>query len=334
MSLFQGAALPTVTTSQTAQQTAPGYYTDYLSSLAQTGQQQLGVPADQLVAAPSALQTQAFQQAPGTLSAYQAPLGTAQGALGQLSQGITSSDISQFFNPYQSAVMDEMTRRSAENVQRNLMPQMKAAFVGSGGLGGQRYAGAASQALTDVQSDLLGKQASLGMSGYQSALDAAMKQKGLMGSAAQIGGQLATQTGALGQNELNSLANLGAQQQALEQAKINAPMLQAQNVAQLMRGFSIPTGSTQTATRPGQQGEFGLSPLSQMATLGSLIGAVASSNSKLGWLGSWVKDLFGSSPDALNTQLQEWASTPNYSYPDYSSTNPNSDLSDGGFTGP
>lgn len=288
MSIFQGSPLPSITTTQTAQQTAPQYYTDYLSDLAGFGRQQLGVPAAELVAPTSALQTQAFSTAPDVLGQTAAPLGAAQGALSSLAKEITPQDVSAFFNPYQSAVMDEMARRSATNVQESLLPQLKGAFAGQGAFGSRRYAGAMGQALSDVQSDLLGKQAALGMSGYQSALDAAMKQKGLMGSAAQIGGQLATQTGALGQNALNTLAQLGAQEQALGQARINAPMVQAQNIGQLMRGFAIPTGSTQTATRPGQQGEFGLSPLAQISSLGGLIGAAASPQSNLGWIG----DLF------------------------------------------
>lgn len=296
MSLFQGSALPSVTTTQTAQQTVPEYYTNYLSNLAQFGQQQLGVPAQNLVAGPSSLQTQAFQQAPGTLMSYQAPLGAAQGALGQLATGVGSKDISQFYNPFESKVMDEMSRRSAMNVERNLLPQMKAAFVGSGGLGGQRYAGATAQALSDVQSDLLGKQASLGMAGYQQALDAAMKQKGLMGSAAQIGGQLASQAGALGTGALTAMSQLGAQQQAIEQAKLSAPMMQAQNVAKLMQGYAIPTGTTQTATRPGQQGEFGLSPLAQIGTLGSLIGSVVRPEGNLSYISDFLKKLFTQMP--------------------------------------
>jgi hypothetical protein len=296
MSIFQGSALPSVTTTQTAQQTAPEYYTNYLSNLAQFGQQQLGLTPDKLVAGPSALQTQAFQQAPSTLAAYQAPMSTAQGALGQLAGGVGASDISKFFNPFESKVMDEMSRRSQENVQRNLMPQMKAAFVGSGGLGGQRYAGATSQALADVQADLLGKQASVGMSGYQQALDAAMKEKGLMGSAAQIGGQLASQAGALGTGALTAMSQLGAQQQAIEQAKLSAPMMQAQNVAKLMQGYAIPTGTTQTTTRPGQQGEFGLSPLAQIGTLGGLIGSVARPEGNLSYIGDWLKNLFTQMP--------------------------------------
>lgn len=291
MSIFQGSPLPSVTTSQTATQTAPQYYTDYLTDLASFGQGQLARPAAELVADPSALQTKAFEIATDILEKPDVPLGTAETALTNLSTGITDEDITKFRTPFEADVLDEMSRRSALNVQRNLLPQLKAGFVGSGGLGGQRYAGALGQTLADVQADLLGKQAAMRQAGYQSALDAAMKQKGLMGSAAQIGGQLATQTGAVGQNALNTMAQLGAQQQALEQAKINAPLMQAQNVAQLMRGFAFPMGSTQTATRPGQQGEFGLSPLNQIASLGALVGAAASPQSNLGWIGDLFKRL-------------------------------------------
>lgn len=291
MSIFQGSPLPSVTTSQTATQTAPQYYTDYLTDLASFGQGQLARPAAELVADPSALQTRAFEIAPDILAKPGVPLGTAETALTNLSTGITDEDITKFRTPFEADVLDEMSRRSALNVQRNLLPQLKAGFVGSGGLGGQRYAGALGQTLADVQADLLGKQAAMRQAGYQSALDAAMKQKGLMGSAAQIGGQLATQTGAVGQNALNTMAQLGAQQQAIEQAKINAPLMQAQNIANMMKGFSFPMGSTQTMTRPGQQGEFGLSPLNQIASLGALVGAAASPQSNLGWIGDLFKRL-------------------------------------------
>jgi hypothetical protein len=48
------------------------------------------------------------------------------------------------FDPYQTGVLDELDRLSAQNVQRNLLPGLKAGFVGAGGAGGlgsQRYAG-------------------------------------------------------------------------------------------------------------------------------------------------------------------------------------------------
>jgi hypothetical protein len=59
--------------------------------------------------------------------------------------GIDATDISAFFDPYQTGVLNELDRLSAQNVQRNLLPGLKAGFVGSGGLGSQRYAGALGQ---------------------------------------------------------------------------------------------------------------------------------------------------------------------------------------------
>lgn len=290
--LFQGAPLPTVTTTLTGQQNAPQFYTDYLSSLASAAQGQLGRTGDQLVAGLTPLQQQTFGQAAGLSQAGAPAFGTAQGALGSLATGIGQQDISQFYNPYQSAVMDEMARRSQLNVQRNLIPQMKAAFVGSGGLGGQRYATATGQALGDVASTLSGQQAALAQSGYQSALDAAMKQKGLMGTAAQIGGQLGTQQEAALQNALMAQSQLGAQQQQIEQAKINAPLQNITNVARVLSGLSIPMGQTQTTTGPGQQGQFGLSPLAQLGSLGAFLGSANAGeiSSRLGGLFDWLKN--------------------------------------------
>jgi hypothetical protein len=81
--------------------------------------------------------------------------------------GIDATDISAFFDPYQTGVLNELDRLSAQNVQRNLLPGLKAGFVGSGGLGSQRYAGALGQSLADVELGLAGQRAGLMSKGYQ-----------------------------------------------------------------------------------------------------------------------------------------------------------------------
>ena len=57
MDLAQGSALPDVTTTQASKTTTPGWYNDYLSSLAQTGQ---NAAAGAQFVGPTALQQQAF----------------------------------------------------------------------------------------------------------------------------------------------------------------------------------------------------------------------------------------------------------------------------------
>ena len=305
MSLFEGSAPPNVTTTTKTAAEAPAYLTDYLTQLAQTGQSQLGQTGADLVASPSFLQQKAYEVAPTALTSFRAPLSSALKAGEAGGAALTQQDISGFFNPYEQSVVDEMQRQSALNVQRNMLPQLRAAFGGTGAFGSQRYAGAIGQALGDVQADLLGQQAKYRAAGYQSALDAAMRQKQAQTQAAQaltgLGAteQQATTTG------LKTLADLGATQQAYEQAKIEAPTVRAQNVAQLLRGYTYPTTTTQTYTGPAQV--YQPSPLAQIAGLGSLVGsmfgqAVNPRTGELmqtgpGWSAlSGLKNLFGSSP--------------------------------------
>ena len=70
---------------------------------------------------------------------------------------------------------------------------------------------------------------------------------------------------------MKALSDLGGIQQAYEQAKIEAPTVRAQNVAQILRGYTYPTTTEQTYTGPAQV--YQPSPLAQIAGLGSLLGA-------------------------------------------------------------
>ena len=54
--MFTGVAAPDVQTTRTTGTTAPQYYTDYLSNLAQAGQTQLAKTPEQLVAPLTAMQ--------------------------------------------------------------------------------------------------------------------------------------------------------------------------------------------------------------------------------------------------------------------------------------
>lgn len=303
MSLFEGTAPPNVETTRVTGSTAPQYLTDYLTQLAQTGQGLMGGAG---VAAPGALQQQAYAMAPQALGGYQQALrsgvSTAQGAAAP----VTGGDISQFYNPYQQSVVDEMARQSQRNVQRNLLPQLKGAFVGSGGLGSQRYAGATGQALADVQADLLGQQSKAMAAGYGTALDAALRQRAQQAQAAQVLGGLGQAEQAAATAGLKTMSDLGAQQQAYEQARIEAPLVRAQNVAQLMRGYTYPTTTTETYKGPAST--YGPSPLSQIAGLGALLGSGFDTES--GWGNRLAKLLgkffSGPGPGSGSSTGSEW----------------------------
>lgn len=318
MSLFEGTAPPNVETSRTTTATAPQYLTNYLTDLAQAGQTQLGQPAEGLVAGlPQNLQD-LYSSAQGTLGRYQAPLGAAAGMAQQAGQGISGQDISKFYDPYQQSVVDELARQSGLNVQRNVLPQMKAAFAGSGGFGSQRYAGAMGQALGDIESSLLGKQAEAMSSGYKTALDAALRQNAQSINAAQALGGIGATEAQAAPAAIKSLGDLGAQQLAYEQSKIEAPLTRAQNVAQIMRGYTYPTTTSEIYKGPANV--YGPSPLSQIAGLGSLIGSAF--NSPSGWgnqLLGGLKDIFkgvGGTDDQINQDILNSLNGQQYNYPD------------------
>jgi hypothetical protein len=304
MGLFTGAAPPDVTKTQTTASTTPDYYTQYLTQLSQTGQNALGTydtatkkftaptqtdliaAGTPYVAGLNQAQKDIFKNAPTTLARYEDPLTEALTA-GKSGMDVSQADISKFYNPYENAVVGGLGVQSAQNVQRNLMPQLKAGFVGTGGLGSSRYANAMGQTMGDVNTALLGEQNKTRMAGYNTALDAAMKEAQLsnQASAALTGlGQAESQAATSG---LKTGAELGALEQAFTQAQINAPLTQATNVSQLLKGYTVPTAQTQTYKGPGDA--FQPSPLSQIASLGTLL--ASGFNSGSGWGNQLLKNL-------------------------------------------
>lgn len=317
MGLFTGAAPPDVTKTQTTASTTPDYYTNYLTKLSQTGQNALGTfdattgqftaPTQEsmiqagspYVAGLTQAQKDVFKNAPEQLTRYQTPLNDALTA-GQSGMDVSQADISKFYNPYENAVVGGLGTQSATNVQRNLMPALKAGFVGTGGIGGQRYANALGQTMGDVNTGLLQEQNKTRMAGYQSALDAAMKEAQLQNqaSAALTGvGSTEQQAATTG---LKTGADLGALEQAFTQSQINAPLTQASNVAALMKGYTVPTNQTQTYKGPGDT--YQPSPLSQIASLGTLL-ASGFNNAGSGWGNQLLNKLSGAGSSANADQV-------------------------------
>jgi hypothetical protein len=266
--LFQGAALPDVTTTTQTQDTAPQFYTDYLQDIANLGQsavQQGGV------AGFSPLQQQALQMAPNMAF-------SGTGTLGQASQMLTGAGgtaapeiVGGYMNPYQDYVVDEMGRLTQRNVQENVLPALGAAATGTGQFGSRRQQQITGNTLRDIQSDLLGRQYQALSGGYDTSIKAAQNDLQRQLQAGQGLTQLGQEQFQTGTGGLNALFNMGANQQKLGQAALDYPMIQAQNYAKLLQGQNIPTGSIKQSTGPGQQGQFGISPLAQIGSLGSIL---------------------------------------------------------------
>lgn len=272
MALTQGSPLPAVDTTTTQATQAPEYYTGYLTDLAKAGQTAVNTDPSKLVAGFSNLQTKGFEAIPTAAEAYKPGLDAAQATAGNAAQGLTADRINALMNPYTSNVVDEMARLQQQNIQRSVMPGLKAAFAGTGGSGSQRFANATGQTMADMQANLTGQQQGALASGYNQALQAALQNLQLQNQAAVTQGNLAGQQQTLGLTGANAMLNAGAQKQALEQAKIDAPLKQATNAAQLLRGYTVPTATTQKYRGP-MPGAYSASPLQQLAGMAALFGS-------------------------------------------------------------
>jgi len=299
MGMFEGTVAPDVNTLKTTGTTAPSYLTDYLTQLSQAGQTALNKPADQQVAPLTAMQQQGYAAVPNAATSYQPQLAAAEKTAGLASQGATQDTIQNFMNPYTHNVVDEMSRLAQQNVERNLLPTLKAGFVGTGGLGSQRYANALGQAGAEAQSNLTGQQYGALNAGYNGALQAALKNAEIQNQAATTQGNLAGQEQSLGLTGAGALTKAGAEQQAYQQAQIDAPLKTATNVSALMRGYQVPTSTTETYKGP-LAGVYGPSVASQIIGAGSMIGSgLGYSTSQSGtktpnWIQSWL-DSFNNS---------------------------------------
>lgn len=306
MAVTTGDPLPDVKTTTTQTTAAPTFYTDYLSNLAKAGTAAAGMDPSQMVAGFSGLQQAGFGQTQQAATGYQPQLTAAQQTAADVAQGITPQEIGQFFNPYTSGVVDEMARLTQQNVQRNVLPALKGMFTATGGMGSQRMLGATGQTLADIQANLTGQQTGALQKGYTDAINQALQQEQLQNLAAQTQGALAEEEQRLGLTGAKGLLDAGAIQQAYEQAKIEAPLKMATNAAALLRGYQIPTSTTQQYEGP-MPGAYGASPLQTIVGLGSLFASGTGGTSAASGAGSvlsdaykWLKtnypDIFGTSP--------------------------------------
>jgi hypothetical protein len=325
-SLLQGSQLPsTVTTTQT-QTVAPQFYTDYLQNVANVGE---GAVRESGVAGMSPLQEQALNMAPTASFAGAESMGKASDAYGDASgygtdaanmltrAGDTKAyDVVQnYMNPYTQNVVDEMTRQNQLNVQRNILPALRAMGVSTGGSGSSRIANATGQTLADIQARLTGDQFNALNQGYKDAMGFAQTDLSRLLSAgtgmtsssqnlANIGKGL-TDLGTSQQNlsltGMKNLYELGAKEQDLAQKMLDNPMKIAKDYAELMRGYQIPTGVTTQVTAPGQQGQFTNSPLAQLSGLITGLGALLSGAGNASGRGTGGQGLFDQFMTWLNT---------------------------------
>jgi len=272
---MQGSALPDITNTQSKTTTAPSWYNDYLSGLAQKGQSAL---ASSGVAGPSNLQQTAYANAPEVVRSGQPGSIRAGQELAAVSGATTPEMMQSFMNPYTSNVVDEIGRLGVQNFNQVLAPGATAGTVGSGQFGSRRGMEVYANTARDAASNILGQQSGALQSGYKNAMDAAQAEKRIGLDTARGFADLGQTVYNQGTGGLGVLSTLGGQEQAIEQARLNQPMAATKDYASLFSGLNIPTSTTQTTVGPGAPGQYQKSPLELAMMYGSGVGALFSPN--------------------------------------------------------
>jgi hypothetical protein len=164
---------------------------------------------DVRVAGLSGLEQQGLGQA-GTTGIGQ---GTTSAGIGSVLQAQAGPNISQFYNPYQSYVLDEINRQAA--MAQN---QLSAQAVQSGAFGGGREG----VQRAEQERARLGAVGEAQRSGFNTALGAAQQQQQFGLQAGQQLGQLGVQQQAMSQADINQLMAAGGLQRQLTQQALDA----------------------------------------------------------------------------------------------------------------
>jgi hypothetical protein len=180
------------------------------------------------------------------------------------------------------------------DVQRNLLPTMKAGFVGSGGLGSQRYAGALGQSMADIQAGLTGQQYGALSKGYSEALKGALDEAQLQNLTAGTQGKLAQTELDTGLASMGALTKAGAERQAYQQSLLDAPLKTATAASGLMRGFTVPSSQEEKFVGP-KAGLYKTSDLANIMGVLSMMGSTSGGRGiqQIGKLGSGLLDGVG-----------------------------------------
>ena len=164
---------------------------------------------DVRVAGLSGLEQQGLGQA-GTTGVGQ---GTTSAGIGSVLQAQQGPNISQFYNPYQSYVLDEINRQ-ASMAQNQLSAQaVQAGAFGGGREGVQR---------AEQERARLAAVGEAQRSGFNTALGAAQQQQQFGLQAGQQLGQLGAQQQAMSQGDINQLMSSGGLQRQLTQQALDA----------------------------------------------------------------------------------------------------------------
>ena len=198
--------------------------------------------------------------------------GTVQAGIGALGMGLQAPNISQFLNPYQSYVTDEIARQG-QMMQNQLGAQAISAGAFGGGREGVQQAELQGRTLSNIGQSLA--------QGFQTALGAAQTQRQQQMAAGQALGALGAQQQAMSLADIQSQLQAGALQRGVGQAALDAQRQTALQRAyepfqriEFLKGImtNLPTAQSTitSSTAPGAN------PLGQ--AIGSGLGAYSAYN--------------------------------------------------------
>ena len=279
--------MSTMTTTQTSQ--LPAWYNQYAQNLIGRALSVTAEPYQEYGAARIAGftpdQQQAMQLARQSVGIGEPAVQQAQQMAQQAAQTTFPQQAQTYMNPFIQNVVENVAASAGRNLRENLLPQVNRTFVGGGTFGGSRSADFMNRAVRDANQAALRQQGELLSQGYGQAADIFGRDASRQLAGAQQLGNLGQQMQQMRGTDIASLGGIGQQQQNLAQTSANLayedftrqrdfPYMQAQRLAGLGQGISLP--QTQTTTQPG--------PNSTAAALGG-IGAVLSGLGSLGIFG-------------------------------------------------
>jgi len=138
---------------------------------------------------------------------------TTQAGIGSVLQAQAGPNISQFYNPYQSYVLDEINRQAAMAQNQLAGQAVQAGAFGGGREGVQR---------AEMERGRLSSIGQAQQQGFQTALGAAQNQQQIGLQAGQQLGQLGVQQQAMSQADINQLMAAGGLQRQLTQQALDA----------------------------------------------------------------------------------------------------------------
>jgi hypothetical protein len=129
--------------------------------------------------------------------------------------------------------------------------------------------------MADTQANLTGQQYGALSKGYSEALKGALDEAQLMNLSAKTQGDLAKMQQQLGIEGAGALTKAGAERQGYEQAILDAPLKNAKNAADLLRGYTMPGTETKEVVGPKTRDYYQQSDLGKISGVLSMIGGAA-----------------------------------------------------------